>query len=79
MGSMTVRNIPEDDHNNLKLAAKLNGRSVEEEVRRMIAREMKQRFGGGLGATMRACWAGMTDEPLVIERSQDDPRPVDFT
>jgi len=37
MANLTIRNVPDDVHKGLRLRAAENGRSVEEEVRRILA------------------------------------------
>ena len=37
MATLTIRNVPDDVHKRLRLRAAENGRSVEEEVRRILA------------------------------------------
>ena len=37
MANLTIRNVPDDVHKNLRMRAAQNGRSVEEEVRRILA------------------------------------------
>ena len=36
MATLTIRNVPEETHKALRVRAALNGRSVEEEVRRIL-------------------------------------------
>ncbi len=37
MATLTIRNVPDHVHKNLRLRAAENGRSVEEEVRRLLS------------------------------------------
>jgi plasmid stability protein len=37
MANLTIRNVPDDVHKGLRLRAAENGRSVEEEIRRILA------------------------------------------
>ena len=40
MATLTVRNVPDNVHKGLRLRAAENGRSVEEEVRRILAEQV---------------------------------------
>ena len=40
MANLTIRNVPDDVHKGLRLRAAENGRSVEEEVRQILARSV---------------------------------------
>ena len=40
MATLTVRNVPDDGHKGLRLRAAQNGRSVEEEIRRILAEQV---------------------------------------
>ena len=44
MATLTIRNVPEETHKALRLRAAENGRSVEEEVRRILAEHAPERF-----------------------------------
>ncbi len=43
MANLTIRNVPDDVHKNLRIRAAQNGRSVEEEVRRILAQSVGPR------------------------------------
>ena len=43
MATLTIRNLPETTHKGLRLRAAENGRSVEEEVRRILAEQVGAR------------------------------------
>jgi len=82
MGAMTIRNIPDDVHEALKLRAKLHGRSAEAEVREilqeaLISKESKVGLGTALhelGRKLRE--AGIEFEPV---RDTTPARYVDFS
>jgi plasmid stability protein len=40
MANLTIRNVPDDVHKGLRLRAAENGRSVEEEIRRILAEQV---------------------------------------
>jgi len=44
MATLTIRNLPEATHKALRLRAAENGRSMEEEVRRILAEHAPQNF-----------------------------------
>ncbi len=41
MANLTIRNVPADVHKGLRLRAAENGRSVEEEVRQILAEQIR--------------------------------------
>jgi plasmid stability protein len=41
MATLTVRNVPDDVHKGLRLRAAGNGRSVEEEIRQILAEQVQ--------------------------------------
>jgi plasmid stability protein len=43
MATLTIRNVPDDVHKSLRLRAAENGRSVEEEIRRILADQVAPR------------------------------------
>ncbi len=43
MATLTIRNVPDDVHKGLRLRAAENGRSVEEEIRRILAEQVTPR------------------------------------
>jgi plasmid stability protein len=43
MGTLTIRNVDEATHKGLRLRAAEHGRSVEEEVRRILAEQVSQK------------------------------------
>ncbi len=40
MATLTIRNVPDDVHKGLRVRAAENGRSVEEEIRRILAEQV---------------------------------------
>jgi plasmid stability protein len=44
MATLTIRNLPDETHKALRIRAAVNGRSVEEEVRRILAEHAPERF-----------------------------------
>jgi plasmid stability protein len=44
MATLTIRNLPDETHKALRVRAALNGRSVEEEVRRILAEHAPERI-----------------------------------
>lgn len=78
MGSITIRNLPEEVHRNLKQLARRNDRSTEAEARNILAAAVGREFSGGLGALIRQSWGENTGGEFNIVRSPDAPREVSF-
>ena len=78
MASMTIRNLPDEIHDGLKLVAKNNHRSAEAEARHIISTTISQRLGGGLGVLMHRAWGDVADGSLQVNRSTEGPRQVSF-
>jgi plasmid stability protein len=74
MGTITVRNLPEDLIERIKGTAEMNGRSMEEEVRRTLAheyrsnREILQRLKER-AAQMDAEWKAMGKKIMTEEEA----------
>lgn len=79
MAMMTVRNIPEEVHNALKVRAKLHNRSTEAEVRAIledaIRPEARVRMGDALASIGRKI--GLTDEDLMVVEQVRDRTPAE--
>ena len=78
MGTLTIRNVDELTHDRLRRRAAENGRSVEAEVRDILAREVrrpKQNLLMSLHATMREI--GGVD--LELPARTEPPRDVDLS
>lgn len=78
MASMTIRNIPDDVHQQLKVRAAQNDRSTEAEARNIIATSIARSTGTGLGTQMRCMWGDNVGGDLVTERSTEEIREVSF-
>lgn len=83
MGSVTVRNVPEEVHRALRVRAARHGRSTEAEVREILAAVLKPekrvRVGEALVAIGRKI--GLTNEDFaVIEsvRNKTPAKPLSF-
>ena len=78
MGTLTIRNVDELTHDRLRRRAAENGRSVEAEVRDILAREVrrpKQNLLMSLHATMQEI--GGVD--LELPARTEPPRYVDLS
>ncbi len=78
MGTLTIRNVDELTHDRLRRRAAENGRSVEAEVRDILAREVrrpKQNLLMSLHATMQEI--GGVD--LELPARTEPPRDVDLS
>lgn len=78
MGNLTIRNLPDEVHQQLKLLAERNNRSTEAEARHILAARVSHASKSGLGSQIRAAWGPNTDGELHIQRSEDETRKVDF-
>lgn len=78
MASMTIRNIPDEVHQQLKLRASKNDRSTEAEARNILATSIANSTGAGLGVQMRNMWGDNLGGDLVTERSKEKIRDVSF-
>ena len=83
MTALTVRGLSDETRRALKLRAHQNGRSVEAEVRRIIAAAVQppQQPQEGIGtqlAALRAKYADLGDFEIPVHRMDDAIRPVDF-
>lgn len=70
MGDMTVRNLPDEIHDELRVRATRNKRSVEAEVRAMITSSVVSAAGGGLGDRLRARFSEVTGNELTGLREE---------
>ncbi len=78
MGNMSIRNIPEDAYEALKLRAYENGRSAEAEVRAMIVESAVRAREGGFGSRLRSCFKGLEGDDLDVSRDAEPAEPVTF-
>lgn len=78
MGSMTVRNIPDDIHKALKLRAAMNKRSAEAEVRAILEETVVSAKQGGFGQRLAHCFDGVRGDDLAFERDKTAPEPEAF-
>ncbi len=83
MPTITVRNLPDELHRALRVRADRNGRSVEAEVREIlaatVAAESRLKLGSLLADFGRQ--AGLTDEDAAVFeglRSKSPIRAIDF-
>jgi plasmid stability protein len=84
MANITIRNLDDDLHEAIKLAAESNGRSMESELRVLIQKQYKKR-GEPKGllaalARFREETGGLTDDELkYLERDEAElPKPMTF-
>ncbi len=70
MGDMTVRNLPDDIHDELRVRARQNNRSIEAEVRSMITSSIVSGSGGGIGSRLRDRFDQVTGDELSDIRSK---------
>ena len=70
MGSMSVRNIPEDEMDALKRIAASNNRSAEAEVRHLISKHIRAHHGEGFGSSLHAKFGGLIDQDFEFDRER---------
>ena len=78
MGNMSIRNLPEETHQALKLRALRNNRSAETEARAILVEAVISDTEGGFGTRLHSCFKGVTGEELSIERDKPvaEPSPL---
>lgn len=78
MAILTVRNVPDDVHRALRVRAAQHGRSMEAEVREILAAvvkpEKRVRVGEALAAIGRKI--GLTNEDFAVFESVRDKTPA---
>lgn len=78
MAALTIRNIPDEMHRELKALATRHGRSTEAEVRAMIAAAVRPKGRLGMGSALSAIWGplALTDQEHAIIESARDRSPA---
>ena len=83
MATLLIRNLPEATKRALRKRAAANGRSMEEEARRIIDVEVRRdrSIQEGLGTRLRRIWveSGAVGQLKIPSRSElaFDPKPLD--
>ena len=70
MGNMTVRNLPDSIHEQLREQAAMNRRSVEAEVRSILIDAVRSAHAGGFGQRLHQRFKGNLGEELAVARDQ---------
>ena len=83
MPSITIRNVPDDVHRALRVRAALHGRSVEAEIRAILAKAAKPEGRVKLGSLLASIGseAGLSNadvEALNDLRDRTPAEPVEF-
>ena len=78
MRSMTVRNLPDEVHDELRQRAQKNGRSVEAEVRTILEHAVTVANAGGFGQRLRARFGEDTGDDLSTLRDGSISDPAIF-
>lgn len=79
MGDMTVRNIPDQIHNALRERATLNRRSIEAEVRTILAHSVMVAETGGFGQQLRDRFAVCSGDDISVNRDKSAGEAADFS
>ncbi len=77
MTVLTVRGLSDETHRALKLRARSHGRSVEAEMRRIIADALQPEYPG-IGTRLASFWRENADFDLHVEREYEAPRSLSF-
>ena len=78
MGNMSIRNLPDEIHDALKLRAAKNNRSAEAEVRALLVETFVAETEGGFGTRLRACFKGIEGDELDIARDKTPAQPLEL-
>jgi plasmid stability protein len=75
MGNMTVRNLPDIIHDQLREQAALHNRSVEAEVRSILIEAVRSAHAGGFGQRLHQRFKGAVGDELSVARDQSASDP----
>lgn len=75
MGDLTVRNLPDVIHDQLREQAALHKRSVEAEVRSILIEAVEAAHAGGFGQRLHKRFAGVLGDELSVARDQTPSDP----
>ncbi len=78
MGNMTVRNLPDFIHDQLREQAALHQRSVEAEVRSILIDAVTSAHAGGFGQRLHQRFKGTFGDDLAVVRDQTASDPDMF-
>ena len=78
MGNMTVRNLPDEVHDELRHRARTNGRSLEAEVRTILVHAAMVANTGGFGQQLRNRFGEDTGDDLSTRRDKSVSDPAIF-
>lgn len=81
MGSMTIRNLPDEVHDHLRVQAASNSRSIEAEVRAILVNSYVAKHTGGFGQQLRSRFQdmGVIGDELDLKRDMKPGRAADFS
>ena len=78
MGSVTIRNLPDETHRAIKARAARNGRGAEAEIREILGEAVKPRAHEGLGDLLARVGAGVGGVDLDISRDSTEAEAPDL-
>lgn len=78
MGNMSIRNLPAETHEALKLRALKNKRSAEAEVRAILVETFVTETEGGFGTRLRSSFKHVQGEELDVARDKTAAVPVEL-
>lgn len=81
MGNMTIRNLPDEVHDHLRLQASSNSRSIEAEARAILVNAYVAKHTGGFGQRLRSRFQdmGLIGDELDLKRDSTPGRAADFS
>lgn len=78
MGNMHIRKIPDEVHRAIKVQAKANARSAEEEVRTILAKAVLPEDEPRAGDMLWEIWDGLDLPEDVFARDRTPYEPIDL-
>ncbi len=80
MGNMTIRNLPDEVHDHLRIQAMSNKRSIEAEARAILVHSFVATHTGGFGQQLRQRFqtAGLLGTDLEVRRDKTPGRAAMF-
>ena len=78
MTVLTVRGLSDETRHALRQRARKHGRSMEAEVRRILAEAVQKPAKPGIGTRLATFWQENADFDLPVERKYEAPRSINF-
>jgi len=78
MGNMSIRNLPKETHEALRMRAYRNNRSAEAEVRAILVETFVTEVEGGFGTRLRSSFEDVLGEELDVKRDKTAAEPLEL-